>query len=104
MPWEEEWRSADRPKRSEIPDEYGFSASSTEKRMIAYFSGTTVFSYLAMKYVGTLDVLVAGLPVMMWVMLLISALVVIGLYIVFTGYRANNATADLENETGVNDD
>ncbi|MFC4247941.1 hypothetical protein ACFOZ7_13480 [Natribaculum luteum] len=99
MPWSEKWRSVDRPDPSEIPDRYNISARSTEKIMLIYFTGTTIFAYLGMKFVGTRDQLIAGLPVMMWTIVLVSALVILGLYVVLTKSEPSERMTDLGDET-----
>ncbi|MFC6719770.1 hypothetical protein ACFQGT_18285 [Natrialbaceae archaeon GCM10025810] len=99
MPWGEPWRSVDRPNSSEIPDEYSLSARSTEKMMLGYFTGTTIIAYLGMKFIGTQDQLIAGLPVMMWMVVLVSVLVILGLYAVFTRSEPVEEIADIGEST-----
>lgn len=99
MTWSEKWRSADRPDPSEIPDEYGISANSTEKLMCYYFCGITVLSYVGIRFVGTRDLLVAGIPVLMWVIVIIAALVILGLYVIFSHNSGRDTIADVGNQT-----
>ncbi|KDE59766.1 hypothetical protein EL22_17820 [Halostagnicola sp. A56] len=99
MSWSEQWRSVDRPDSSEIPDEFSISARSTEKMMLVYFTGTTIIAYLGMKFIGTRDQLIAGLPVMMWTVVLVSVLVILGLYAVFTRSEPSEQVADLGDST-----
>lgn len=72
--------------------------------MIGYFTATTIFSYFAMRFVGTRDQLLAGLPVMMWIIVFISALVIFGLYVVYTQSETTENVAEIGDRTEVNDD
>jgi len=72
--------------------------------MIGYFTATTIVSYLGVKYVGTRDQLIAGLPVLMWVVLLISGLVILGLYVVLAKSTTSESVAELGDNTEVQND
>lgn len=72
--------------------------------MIAYFSGTTIFAYVTMRYLGTQDQLIAGLPLMMWLVVLISALVILGLYVVVTQSNTTESVSETLDNTEVKND
>lgn len=72
--------------------------------MIAYFGGTTIFSYVTMRYIGTQDLLIAGLPVMMWLVVLISVLVILGLYVVVAQSDTTESVSGIQDKAEANND
>lgn len=98
MPWQEEWRNQDRPDESQIPEEYSLVSNLADNKMVGYFIGVLVASYIALETIGTQAILIAGLPVLMWLMVAIAALILIGLYISASRERVTDDTARTDNQ------
>lgn len=98
MPWQEEWRNQERPDGRDIPDEYSLVSNLKENTMVGYFIGVLVASYIALETIGTQAILIAGLPVLMWLMVGIAALVLIGLYLSASRERVTRDTAQTDRQ------
>jgi hypothetical protein len=98
MPWQEEWRNQDRPEDNQIPNKYGLLSNLKDNKMVAYFIGVLVASYFALGTIGTQATLLAGLPVLMWLMVGIAALILIGLYISASRERVTEDTAQTDRQ------
>ena len=72
--------------------------------MMGYFAGILILSYLALKFVGTQASLVAGIPVLIWLTLGVSVLIIVGLYVSLIRADTNEELANVEIEQGVKDD
>jgi hypothetical protein len=81
MPWNEKWRSEDRPASQEIPDEYRLTANAGDNRIMGYFGGVLVLSYLGLRFIGTSAGLIAGIPVLIWLTVGVSVLIIGGLFV-----------------------
>lgn len=104
MPWREDWRSEERPNAEAIPDEYGLTTSVTDNPVMGYFAGVLVFSYLALKFVGTKASLVAGVPVLIWLTVGVSVLIIAGLYVSLTKANASEDLSKMKVDQGAKDD
>lgn len=104
MPWREEWRSEDRPKAESIPKEYKLTSNATDNLIMGYFAGVLVLSYLGLRFVGTQARLVAGIPVLIWLTVGISVLIIAGLYVSLTRANASGDLSQMKVEQGVKDD
>lgn len=99
MPWQEEWRNQERPDEQEIPDKYSLVSDLKENKMVGYFIGVLVVSYIALKTIGTRAILIAGLPVLMWLMVGIAVLILIGLYISASRERITENTVQTDRQS-----
>ena len=98
MSWQEEWRNQERPDGRQIPDEYSLVSNLKENTMVVYFIGVLVASYIALETIGTQAILIAGLPVLMWLMVGIAVLILIGLYISASRERVSEDTAQTDRQ------
>lgn len=103
MPWKEKWRSEDRPTSREIPDEYRLTANVADNRIMGYFVGILGFSYLALEFIGTNSDLVAGIPVLIWLTVGVSILIIVGLYSTLRNTKVNEETSKVGVEGEVED-
>jgi beta-lactamase regulating signal transducer with metallopeptidase domain len=72
--------------------------------MIGYFAGVLVASYVALHLVGSNQTLIMGLPVLLWLMVGVSALVILGLYLSFSNRNVNEQVTDIQTGAEVKDD
>ncbi|ELZ05045.1 hypothetical protein C482_02786 [Natrialba chahannaoensis JCM 10990] len=72
--------------------------------MCYYFCGVTVLSYVGIRFVGTQDLLVAGIPVLMWVIAVIAMLVILGLYVIFSHNSGSETITDIGNQTDLDNE
>jgi hypothetical protein len=104
MSWREDWRSEDRPAAESIPKEYRLTSSVADNLMMGYFAGVLLLSYLALKVVGTQATLIAGVPVLIWLTVGVSVLIIAGLYVSLIRADASENLANVKVEQGVKDD
>ena len=104
MPWKEKWRSEDRPKPESIPKEYKLTSNAADNHLMGYFFGVLVLSYLGLRFVGTQAKLIAGIPVLIWLTVGVSVLIIAGLYASFTRANTSEDLSQMKVEQGVNDD
>lgn len=102
MPWSEDWRHQERPDADQIPTAYRTFDRRSNKLMLGYFGGVVVLSYVLLSTIATQPTLVAGIPVLMWVMVAIALLILIGLY--FTTRQDRSSTATTREESTVADE
>jgi len=104
MAWSEKWRDQDRPEADKIPDEYSLVSTVSDNKMIGYFIGVIGFSYMALEVWGSQSVLIAGIPLLAWLTVGVSALIIIGLYITVSQTELDEAESQMPIEQEVNDD
>ncbi len=79
MPWNESWRTANRPPASEHPKKYGFWPGGRSSMIFSYFIAITVADYLALTFLGTRPVIIAGIPLLIWITIVFAALTIGGI-------------------------
>ena len=94
MPWSEDWRHQERPDADQIPAEYRTFDRRSNRLILGYFGGVVVLSYVLLSTIGTQPTLVAGLPVLMWIMVAVALLILVGLY--FTTYQNHSTSPDAQ--------
>lgn len=91
MPWREKWRHQERPDADQIPTEYSLGGQSNGL-MLGYFTGVVVLAYLLLSTVGTRSTVVAGLPVLLWLLVGIAVCILIGLYFTLQQHHPDETT------------
>ncbi|WP_135304780.1 hypothetical protein [Haloarcula amylovorans] len=104
MSWREEWRLEDRPDAGEIPERYGLLSNVADNLMMGYFAGVLILAYLGLKFIGTQATLIAGIPVLIWLTVGVSVLIITGLYLSLTQADTSEDISDVTVEQGVKDD
>lgn len=93
MPWREEWKQQERPDADQIPEEYGLFWDRSNGFTLGYFAGVVVLAYVLLSTIGTRSVLIAGFPVLLWLMVGIAVLILFGLYIVVHQHQPEETTS-----------
>jgi uncharacterized membrane protein YedE/YeeE len=93
VPWSENWRHQDRPDADQIPTAYRTFDRRSNRLILGYFGGVIVLSYVLLSTIGTQPTLVAGIPVLMWVMVGVALLILIGLYFTTRQDRSSSASS-----------
>jgi hypothetical protein len=104
MAWSEKWRDQDRPEAGKIPDEYSLVSTVSDNKMIGYFIGVIGFTYVALEGWGSQSVLIVGIPLLAWLTVGVSALIIIGLNITVSQTELDEAESQMPMEQEVNDD
>ncbi|MEE8348690.1 MAG: hypothetical protein V3R94_03910 [Acidobacteriota bacterium] len=92
MNWNEDWLKADRPPASEHPKKYTFIPSGSGRVVFFYFVFIIVLDYLALTFLGGRPVVIAGMPLLIWITVVFAALTIAG--IMFFSSRNNDNSND----------
>lgn len=95
MPWRETWRHQERPDADQIPEEYGLLADRSNSIVFGYFTGVIGLAYVLLATVGTRPTLVAGVPVLQWLLVAIAVLIVFGLYLAVHRQQSDTTSMDV---------
>ena len=87
MNWNEDWLKANRPPASEHPQKYTFIPSGPGRVVFIYFAALIVLDYLALTFLGRLPVVIAGMPLLIWITVVFAVLTIAG--ILFFSSRNN---------------
>jgi len=79
MPWNESWLKTERPPASEHPKKYGFWPGGRGSLIFGYFIAITVLDYLALTFLGTRPVVIAGIPLLLWITIIFALLTIVGI-------------------------
>jgi len=92
MSWSEDWRHQERPDADQISTAYRTFNRRSNRLILGYFGGVVVLSYVLLSTIATQPTLVAGIPILMWVMIGIALLILIGLYLTTRQDRSSSAS------------
>ncbi len=95
MPWRETWRHQERPDADQIPEEYGLLVDRSNSIVFGYFTGVIGLAYVLLATVGTRPTLVAGVPVLQWLLVAIAVLIVFGLYLAVHRQQSDTTSMDV---------
>ncbi len=95
MQWNEDWLKADRPPASEHPKKYTFIPSGSGRVVFIYFVGLTFLDYLALTFFGGLPIIIAGMPLLIWITVAFAALTIAGI-LFFSSRKNDNSSESVE--------
>jgi hypothetical protein len=95
MQWNEDWLKADRPPASEHPKKYTFIPSGSGRVVFIYFVALTFLDYLALTFFGGLPIIIAGMPLLIWITVAFAALTIAGI-LFFSPRKNDNSSESVE--------
>lgn len=93
MPWREKWRHQERPDADQIPTEYSLFGGRSNRLTLGYFTGIVVLAYMLLSTIGSQPTLIAGLPVLLWLMVGIALFILCGLYFTLQQHQPDRTTS-----------
>ncbi len=79
MNWSEKWRKTPRPPASKHQKKYSFWPSGTGRLTFAYFIFITLLDYVALTTLGQQPILIAGMPLLIWITVIFALLTISGI-------------------------
>ncbi len=95
MNWNEDWLKADRPPASEHSKRYTIWPTGTGRLAFTYFIVITVLDYLALTVLGGRPIVLAGMPLLIWITLIFALLTIAGIF-GFSSRAENEETPSVE--------
>jgi len=79
MKWNEDWLKANRPPASEHTKKYTFWPRGRGRLIFGYFIFITLLDYVVLTLFGGRPVLIAGMPLLIWITVIFAALTIAGI-------------------------
>ena len=95
MNWNEDWLKANRPPASEHPKKHTFIPSGPGRVVLIYFVTIIVLDYLALTFLGGRPIIIAGMPLLIWITIVFAALTIAGI-LFFSSRNNDNSNESME--------
>mgnify|MGYP001409142146 CR=1 FL=1 len=95
MNWNENWLKTDRPPASEHPKQYTLIPSGSGRVVFIYFVAIIILDYLALTFLGGRPVVIAGMPLLIWITVVFAALTIAGI-LFFSSRNNDNSSESVE--------
>jgi len=79
MNWNEDWLKTNRPPASEHPKKYTLIPSGSGRIAFIYFVTLIALDYLALTLFGGLPIVIAGMPLLIWITVIFAILTIAGI-------------------------
>ena len=90
MKWNEDWLKANRPPASQHPKKYTFWPRGRGRLIFGYFIFITLLDYVVLTLFGGRPILIAGMPLLIWITVIFAALTIAGI-LGFDAWNKNQA-------------
>ncbi len=90
MKWNEDWLKTNRPPASQHPKKYTFWPQGRGRLIFGYFIAITLLDYVVLTLFGGRPVLIAGMPLLIWITVIFAVLTIAGIL----GFNAQSETQE----------